>query len=171
MDRKGSNPESLCDLLAEEMRLLGQYRVLIEEERAALSTLSAERVYETSKRKETLALQVRVLEEARESLCRNLARSYGAPGETTLLGLSRRCPAHARKRLLELRRRLRDEAAAISRYSETNRLALDSSRQWIGLAVNVLRSLGADRAGRGTYGATGEMAGDVRGRILDRRTV
>lgn len=143
----------------------------MEEEKAALSPLSADRIYTVTKRKETLVLQVRVLEESRKTLLRNLARSYGIVEEPSLDLMIRCFPRSEGERLLELRRRLREQVARLCRHSEENRLAMDSSRQWISLAINLLRNLGADGTSPGTYGTRGEVTGDVRGRILNRHAV
>jgi len=171
MNEPSPTPQSLFEILAEELRLLRECRALLEEERHSLAALSVERIYEGTKRKETLALQIRLLEEARKTLCQKLSREYGLRAESSLVQLCRKFPQAERRKLLDLRRQLREQGALISRCHEDNRFLVDSSYHWIQLAINVLRSLGADQRSQRTYNPTGEMSGTYRGRILDRRQI
>lgn len=171
MNESVPSPQSLLDILGEELRLFHECRALLEEERHSLATLSIDRIYEGAKRKETLALQVRLLEDARKTSCQSLSRQYGLGAECSLAQLSRKFPPGERRKLINLRRQLREQAALISRYQEDNRLLVDSSHHWIHLAINVLRSLGADPGSQRTYNPSGEMAGGWRGRVLDRHRI
>src|SRR3972149_11901211 len=103
----GDSLDDLVHLLSQEADEYGKLLALLsDEERALVQGRSAD-VAELTKQKERLALELKVLEEARQALIRRLAGPLGLPtGEVTLTRLIEAVPQNRAPALRDLRGRL-----------------------------------------------------------------
>ena len=114
-----NNVEKLAELLSQNAELYEQMAKVAEEEKSALESASLDGLNTAGKKKETLVLKIRMLEESRLKLMEEIGREMGqSAGDITLQGLAE-SPENRplRKNLLSIRDRL---GAAVERVGELN---------------------------------------------------
>ncbi len=133
MSVRGDLAGRLLTVLEAEEKLYLELRSLLQEERAWLVALDAARIEEAVQRKESLAAEGRLLEEARIELARALARELGVDDERPTL--SRLCA------------RLGDDAEPLQRAHSrlvalvgASRELLDANAGFAGEALAQVRS-------------------------------
>lgn len=149
--------EDLASVLSAQLDLYDQLAVLSETERAALVSHEPEVVFDLVRRKETLLLRLRTLEESRELSCLRLARDWNLKaGELTVSEIQRRCPdAAVATQLGELRDALRKTLSRIQKQNARNSVLCHQGMDLIGdLLQASSRPTGGECAGGG-YGLRG----------------
>jgi flagellar biosynthesis/type III secretory pathway chaperone len=155
--------EDLVSVLSAQLDLYDQLVALSDAEREALVSREPEVVFDLVRRKETLLLRLRTVEESRELLCLRLARQEGTKAaELTLSEIQRRCPeAVLAARLGELRETLRE---TVKRIQEQNARNAGLCHQGIDLIGEVLHASGQPAGGgraAGGYGLGGRSGAGV----------
>jgi flagellar biosynthesis/type III secretory pathway chaperone len=111
----------LLDILSRQHRIYLDILTLTEEEHAALARRRPDSILETTRRKETMALQIKTLEESRRAIYRRLGRQWGIPTEELRLqDAIARCTGDLSVRLSEIRDALRDVTVKLTEYSARN---------------------------------------------------
>ena len=158
----------LVALLSQEAAEYRQLLTLLEDEERALLAGESGRVAELTKRKETLALELKVLEEARATLMSRLAAELAVPVESvTLTGLLDLAPASVVPSLRELRDELSDLTRRLFETNRRNGFLLERSLAHVRGALALLTSLVTQQP---TYEPTGRLFGSGSAvTIFDRR--
>lgn len=158
----------LVALLSQEAAEYRQLLTLLEDEERALLAGESGRVVELTKRKETLALEIKVLEEARATLMGRLAAELTVPVESvTLTGLLDLAPADEVPSLRELRDELSDLTRRLFETNRRNGFLLERSLAHVRGALALLTSLVTQQP---TYEPTGRLFGSGSAvTIFDRR--
>lgn len=158
----------LVALLSQEAAEYRQLLTLLEDEERALLAGESGRVVELTKRKETLALELKVLEEARATLMGRLAAELAVPVESvTLTGLLDLAPADEVPSLRELRDELSDLTRRLFETNRRNGFLLERSLAHVRGALALLTSLVTQQP---TYEPTGRLFGSGSAvTIFDRR--
>jgi len=149
--------EDLASVLSAQLDLYGQLAVLSETERAALVSHEPEGVFDLVRRKETLLLRLRTLDESRELSCLRLARHWNLKaGELTVSEIQRRCPdAAMAAQLGELRDALRKILTRIQEQNARNSVICRQGMDLIGELLQASsRPAGGECAASG-YGLRG----------------
>jgi len=108
----------LASVLDKQADLFGVMRSLLEEEHAALRSRKPEEVLAFVRRKETILLQIRTLEESRRLICARLADRWHTPASSLTLGKILRCAdAESAHRLSQVQARL---GACVKDLQESN---------------------------------------------------
>ncbi len=158
----------LVALLAQEAAEYRQLLALLEDEERALRSGDSGRVAELTKRKETLALELKVLEEARATLMERLSARLAMPVESvTLTRLLDIVPAALAPSLSELRDELTDLTGRLFEANRRNGFLLERSLAHVRGALSLLTSLVTHPA---TYEPNGQLFGSGSSvTIFDRR--
>jgi flagellar biosynthesis/type III secretory pathway chaperone len=147
----------LVVLLTQEAAEYRQLLALLEDEERALIHGESGRVAELTKRKETLALELKVLEEARATLMDRLAAHLAMPVESvTLTGLLDLAPVTLTSSLHELRDELSDLMGRLFEANRRNGFLLERSLAHVRGALALLTSLVTHPP---TYESTGQLFG------------
>lgn len=111
--------EQLILVLNKELALYDQVLALMEEEHLCLEKRQPEDVLGIVRKKETLLLQIRTLDESRMLVCRRMARAWKlAPADLTLSDVVQRIEPPFRERLLLLKEQLRAAMDALKKANE-----------------------------------------------------
>ncbi len=146
--------EDLASVLSAQLDLYSQLAALSDAEREALVSREPEKVFDLVRRKETLLLRLRTVEESRELSSLRLARQWGLKaGDLTLSEIQHRCPdAALAARLGELRESMR---AVVKRIQEQNARNSGLCRQGMDLIGEVLQASGRPVGGERNAGGYG----------------
>jgi hypothetical protein len=159
--------EELRDLL---VKVEARYRELHEaqvRERELLARLDTEGLDANNNRKETLALEIRAMEEARLRLLDRIADERGvAASEITLTYLAARSRPDLARDFSRLSREFKALAGELDRVNETNRKLVRSSLTNARNIERILRKLVLDQP---TYLPSGEMDSGARAATLVHR--
>ena len=113
--------EELVTVLSGQLDLYGQIRDLLGEERDALVSGRPDTVLDVVRRKETLLLKIRTLDESRQLICLRLAKRWGMPAPSLGIGeVAQHAEAGHAARLEDLRSRLRECLEDIRGLDEKN---------------------------------------------------
>ncbi len=133
---------SLHTLLKDEIGLIEELIRLVESETEALRTLSADKLTQTAKEKETILLRQQMLEETRQSVVENLAARMGAPvSALTLERLAEEAPPPVARHLAEDRRRLKQLTTHAAAVQERYGMLLADSQRMVEVSQSVLHQL------------------------------
>jgi flagellar biosynthesis/type III secretory pathway chaperone len=147
--------DELVSVLTAQLELYGQLAVLSEAEREALIARVPDQVFDLVRRKETLLLRLRTIEESRELCCLRLARTWDLKaGELTLSEIQRRCPDEAMAgRLGQLREAMRTTIERIQKQNSRNAGLCHQGLELIGEVLQVSgRPATAERVAGGSSG-------------------
>jgi flagellar biosynthesis/type III secretory pathway chaperone len=136
--------DELTAILRGQLELYERVLGLVEQERTALSGKPPEIVLDLVRRKETLLLQIKTLEESRRLACARLAKLWGAPvAALTVREIARRAQGSAALALEDLRERLSD---CVERLRKANDLNARLCRNGIDVVQRVLQSVARTHA-------------------------
>ena len=152
--------EHLQDLIALLSQEASEYRKLLDllnAEESAVLQGKTETVQEITKQKETLALELRVLEEARATLMARLAVLFGVPVETlTLSALVELGPDEHAEALKALQGELSDLMGKLREANRRNGFLLERALAHIRGALSLMSTLVTQPP---TYEPTGKLHG------------
>jgi hypothetical protein len=142
--RAGAEPERLHGQLLSVMEQEAVlYQALLEnlaEETRRLVSNDAKGVLEVSRRKDTIALQIRSLEESRLLIVEKLSRDLPSGAEPpTIAALSGRAAEPLRGALLEVRDRLKTIVENVEAMNSRNRVLAENSLRLLHGSVEALR--------------------------------
>ncbi|MDX1763396.1 MAG: flagellar protein FlgN [bacterium] len=146
---------SLLDVLHEEIVLYRSLVDLLTEEQATLMAADVETLEEIEKRKETIGLRIRLLEETRRGLNDHLKRCIALPeGEVTLTAVIAVSEGAVRNQLSACQAELRGLLASVSSLVKFNERLVGRSLAFLRTAVSIMGSQDQDLA---VYGDTGSL--------------
>jgi flagellar biosynthesis/type III secretory pathway chaperone len=149
--------QDLTLLLSQEALEYRKFLELLTAEEAAVLQGKTETVQELTKQKETLALELKVLEEARTTLMGRLGMLFGQPSESlTLSVLIDIGPEQYRPALIELRQELQDSMAKLNEVNRRNGFLLERALAHIRGALSLITTLVTQPP---TYEPTGRLHG------------
>lgn len=149
--------QDLTLLLSQEALEYRKFLELLTAEEAAVLQGKTETVQEITKQKETLALELKVLEEARATLMGRLGVLFGQSSESLTLGvLIELGPEQYRPALLELRRELQDSMTKLNEVNRRNGFLLERALAHIRGALSLITTLVTQPP---TYEPTGRLHG------------
>jgi flagellar biosynthesis/type III secretory pathway chaperone len=140
----------LVQVLVAQHALYDQLIGLLEIEQGALLSRQPGEALDVVRRKETLLLKIRTLDESRQIICQRLARRLGLPAtELTITEIrSRLDPAQAES-LADIQRQLRDTMERLKAMNErTNRLC----SQGMDVVRDILRAVSRQENPGDAYG-------------------
>lgn len=148
--------EELVTVLSRQLDLYSRIRDLLEEEREALISKKPAEVLDLAHRKETLLLQIRVLDESRELISLRLAKKWGLkPGDVNISEIEKRCGAGADPRLGGLRDELR---RCVEEIREGNAVNSRLCRNGIEIIERILESAAEESAAGSPRGSASSPA-------------
>jgi len=132
--------EQLIALLARETDLYRALLDILSREKDALLANDADGVLEITRRKDTLAMQIRSLEESRFLLMDKFARALERRAdELTLADLSETAPESLRAPLAAARDRLRAAVEQVTRSNDRNRTLVECSMRLLHGAIETIQ--------------------------------
>lgn len=133
--------KSLLDVLHEEIVLYRSLVDLLTEEQTALMAADIEALEEIEKKKETMGLRIRLLEESRQGLSDDLQRIVPLPvGEVTLTAIIAASEGMTRHRLRECQSELRGLFNTVSSLVKLNERLVGRSLAFLRGAVSIMGS-------------------------------
>ena len=143
--------EELSSILTQELMLYEQVREMLGAEREALVSGRPETVLEIVRRKETLLLKIRTLDESRRLICLRLAKAWRVPvSEVDLREAERRAEPKTALRLSDLRRRLTECLDKLRQQNDMNALICRNGTELIRQVVeSVTQSVAEEKPGYG----------------------
>ena len=146
--------DQLAETLAEQLELYNQVLQLLEHEHEALVSARPDAVLDLVRRKETVLLRIRTLDESRLLVLSRLARQWGLkPSAITFEDVERHAKGCDLARLTRVRGDLRQCLERVHRANETNSRACQNGSETI---RRILESAARDAAG--TANAYGPQA-------------
>jgi hypothetical protein len=143
------------EILGRQERCYRELLELLLKQRDHLAKLAVEELDATNNRKETLALQIRSLEDGRVRLCEAIAAEYGVdPAEVTLTFLCERAIPADRPDFERFTRDFRSLASELETVTAFNRRLIQSSMTTARNLERLLRKMISDQP---TYTPRGEM--------------
>ena len=150
-----SKYHEIKDLLARHERCFQELHTLQMRERESLASLDMEALQAGNNRKETLALQIRALDDSRTRMCADVARERGVdPAEVTLSFLCAHCEPELRDDFARLAERFRTLAGELDATVRANKRLVQSSLDTARNMEQMLRRLISDQP---TYTSRGEL--------------
>ena len=132
---------SLVDVLREEIVLYRSLVDLMTEEQKRLMAADIEALEEIEKKKETLGLRIRLLEESRQGLSDDLQRIVPLPGgEVTLTAIVAVSEGAVGNQLMECQSELRGLVTTMSSLVELNERLVGRSLSFLRGAVSIMGS-------------------------------
>ena len=147
--------EDLMEVLRGEVALYDGILALLAEEGQALLSRSPQTVLDLVRRKETLVLKIRTLEESRHLISQRLAKAWGTPAATlTLSEIAARSEPVSGAKLLEIRARMR---SCVERLRVANERNSDLCRNGMETVRSIMEAVAGElnRPGRQAYGPRG----------------
>ena len=164
-------PDELLAVLTREIDLYSQVLNLVEEERQALTLGSPDRVLDVVRRKDTLLLQIRTVDESRDLICTRLARQWGiARKALTLSEIVERCDGPTATRMSDARKRLRDCVDSLGKAGRSNAALCHSGIETIRRVIEGLASSSETSDKTSPYSRTGSPQAAKRQSTLNLRT-
>ena len=149
--------QDLILILSQEAAEYRKFLELLTAEEAAVLQGKTESIQEITKQKETLALELKVLEEARTTLMRRLAALLSRRAESlTLSVLIELGPEEYRSPLAELRAELQHSMAKLNEVNRRNGFLLERALAHIRGALSLITTLVTQPP---TYEPTGRLHG------------
>jgi len=131
----------LASVLSQETALYGALLEILGEEARLLVANDTDGIAAVSRRKDTLALQIRSLEESRLLLVDKLARFIQRPFEgLTLAEIVETAPEAQRGLLAETRERLKSVVERVEAHNDRNRLLVENSLSLLHGGIQSLQS-------------------------------
>ncbi|MFZ3114964.1 MAG: flagellar protein FlgN [Syntrophales bacterium] len=157
--------DSLLVVLRQDVEVYGELQANINEKRDVLRRPSLELLTASNSKTETCVLKAKILEEARASIVKKIAKSLGRQEKDITLTVLASCVDGQRKTELKAQQMaLSSLMGSINEINEKNKVLLDYSVSYVKSTmdfINNLFSTGAD------YINTGQLkAGARNGRIL-----
>ncbi len=152
--------EELIAVLSRQLGLYSGIRDLLEQEREALLSKKPSEVLDLAHRKETLLLQIRVLEESRELICLRLAKRLKLnPKTINISEIEKCCGDRIDPRLGRVREELR---RCVGEIQEGNAVNSRLCQNGIDLIERIIRMAAEESAGGDakTYGPPSPNSGD-----------
>lgn len=164
--------DELIAILDREADLYGQVLDLAREEQQALLSGPPDAVLGVVRRKDTLLLKIRTVDESRDLICTRLARRWGLSRKTLVLSeILEHCDAAAAERIAAVRDRLRD---CVDRLGQTGRMNAVLCHSGIEAIRRVMEDLSVEpdeaSPGGAMYERTGSSRRAARRATLDVRT-
>lgn len=132
---------SLLDVLREEIVLYRSLVDLLTDEQTTLMAADIEALEEIEKKKETIGLRIRLLEESRQGLSDDLQRIVPLPGgEVTLTAIVAVSKGAARNQLRECQSELRGLFTTMSSLVQLNERLVGRSLAFLRGAVSIMGS-------------------------------
>ena len=147
--------EDLIEVLTGEVALYEGILALLAEEGQALMSRRPQSVLDVARRKETLVLKIRTLEESRYLICQRLAKAWDRPAATlTLSEIAARSEPVLGARLVEIRGRMR---ACVDKLRGANDRNSDLCRHGMETVRSIMEAVAGElnRPGRQAYGPKG----------------
>jgi flagellar biosynthesis/type III secretory pathway chaperone len=168
----GHTHELYTDLLTILQQMLNHYHTLLqlsESERQVLATASLPTLLELTTQKETVLLELSVMEEGRQVLLRKLAEQLGVPVAYLTLGqLGDIAPEPFTNRFQRCRVDLLSLTQAVSQINAKNTALLDASLDTVRTSLGLISRLLEPAP---TYGHNGYLDAANRGGKVSHKTV
>lgn len=148
----------LKNIIAQEISLLNRLIAKIKEEKAAILEGNPDLLLESSKSKETLALEMRVLEEARASLIDKISKTQNLPPQNlTLSTIADLAPKEFSKAFRSMHLTMQDQLVQIEDVQRGNALLIRTSLEHIQRSVSLIASA---ISANPTYTGGGKVTGE-----------
>jgi flagellar biosynthesis/type III secretory pathway chaperone len=120
--------EALINLLQEQISSYTILQSLLQKERSSLIDMDAPKVEEISKEKDTVVMRLRLLEEERQRLTKEIGQSNGAGTNITLKELAQ---CTGKSLFLSLRTQLVTLLQTVDQMNKFNSILMDRSIQYL----------------------------------------
>lgn len=148
----------LKNIIAQEISLLNRLIARIKEEKAAILEGNPDLLLESSKSKETLALEMKVLEEARASLVDKLAKAQNVPPQNLSLSeIADLAPKEFSKAFRSMHLTMQDQLSQLEDIQRGNALLIRSSLEQIQRSISLISSA---MSANPTYTGGGKITGE-----------
>lgn len=148
----------LKNIIAQEISLLNRLIEKIKEEKAAILDGNPDLLLETSKSKETLALEMKVLEEARGALIDKLAKAHNIPArDLTFSTITSIAPKEFAPALKSMYQTMQEQVRQLDDIQRGNALLIRSSLEHIQRSISLITSA---MSANPTYSVGGKVSGE-----------
>lgn len=131
----------LKNIINQEINLLNRLLAKVREEKAAIMEGNPDLLLETGKNKETLALEMKVLEQARVSLVDKMARTVNvAPQELTLARIAEFAPSEFAAGFRSMHQTMQDQVKQLESMQEGNAMLIRHSLEHIQRSISLITS-------------------------------
>jgi flagellar biosynthesis/type III secretory pathway chaperone len=167
MNREGLT-QALAQVLREEIGIYRSLVDLLQEEQRGLIKADIETLEEIEKKKETIYLKIKLLEESRHDLtCKLQEFEPGVSGEVTLTKIIEGSKGCCTSDLRECQSELRTLFTAVSNLVKMNERLVGRSLDYLRGAVSIMGALARDLP---VYGQNGTVSGaDGAARIVSKK--
>lgn len=156
--------EKLIDILEKEMEVLKEFLDLLHMERQYMIDLSLDKLPHCTNKKETLILNLKVLEESRIDLINSMSTNRSSLSFLTLSKIIEEGPKKYKDKLKSCRSRLVNLVNSIKEINRINEILADRALSYARVSLNFLTRLACELP---IYHSSGQIREEVnKGRIL-----